>query len=92
MLSAGDCAHTGPTTVNTMPRQATARGIRPHRNIVAICVLLQAGIIEKHEAIATVIIPRFLAARDSGSRTFPVDHDGLRVGGFVHTLLRPPKR
>jgi len=47
MLIPDDCGHTATPMANTMARQLAASRSRPHFSIVAICVFLQAAMLEK---------------------------------------------
>src|ERR1700730_11327671 len=48
MLSAGDCGHTATPAANTTAMQVAGSRTRPHFSIVAICVFLQAAMLEKN--------------------------------------------
>src|SRR6266550_9319821 len=47
MLIPDDCGHTATPMANTMARQVAGSRSRPHFSIVAICVFLQAAMLEK---------------------------------------------
>jgi hypothetical protein len=56
ILIPDDCGHTATPMANTMARQVAGSRSRPHFSIVAICVFLQAAMLEKKRAVSEVIL------------------------------------